>query len=77
MLPRETWVFKNMTCAKLWKDIVGESTAGTIMVPSVRAERSILSHIGCAETELLDDRSLLFRGSKSVTPQKTTLSFSF
>ena len=61
----ETRVFKNMTCEKVWKDIVGESTAGTFTVPSRRSERSILSHIGCAETGLLDECLLLFKGSKS------------
>ena len=61
----ETWVFKNMTCAKVWKYIVGESTAATFTVPSERVERSILSQIGCAETGLLNECSLLFRGSKS------------
>ena len=61
----ETWVFKNMTRAKVWKNIVGESTAGTFTVPSGRSERSILSHIGYAETELLDECLLLFKGSRS------------
>ena len=61
----ETWVFKNMSCPKVWKDIVGLSTDGCFMVPSGKGERSILSHIGCAETGLLDGCMLLFRGSKS------------
>ena len=61
----ETWVFKNMACAKVWKDIVGESTAGTFTVPSRRDERFIVPHIGCTETGLLDECLLLFRGSKS------------
>ena len=61
----ETWVFKSMSCAKFWKDIVGLSTNSCFMVPSGRRERSILSHVGCAETGLLDECMLLFRGSKS------------
>ena len=32
----ETWGFKNMSCAKVWKDIVGLSTDGCFMVPSGR-----------------------------------------
>ena len=54
-----------MTCAKVWKDIVGDATANTYKVPAGKGERSILCHIGCAETGLLDQSLLLFRGSKS------------
>ena len=61
----ETWVFKNMSCAKVWKDIVGISTDACFIVPSGRGERSILPHIGCAETGLLNECMLLFGGSKS------------
>ena len=61
----ETWVFKNMTCTKVWKDCMGNSTDGVYNVPSGKGERSIISHIGCAETLLLDNCLLLFRDSKS------------
>ena len=61
----ETWVFKNMTCSKVWKDIVKDSTDDTFTVPSGKGDRSILCHIGCAETGLLEECGLLFRGSKS------------
>ena len=47
------------------KNDVGESTADKFTVKSVRAVRSILSYIGCAETGVLDVRLLLSRGSKS------------
>ena len=30
----ETWVFKNMTCSKVWQDIRGERTKDTSSVPS-------------------------------------------
>ena len=61
----ETWVFKNMSCAKVWKNIVGISTDACFMVPSGRGERSTVSHIGFAETGLLNECMLLFRGPKS------------
>ena len=61
----ETWVFKNMTCAKVWKDIVGDETVDTYYVPAGKRERSILFHVVCAEIWLLDQSLLLFRGSKS------------
>ena len=54
----ETRIFKNMTYAKVRKDIVGDATADTYQVPSGKGERSILCHIGCPETGLLD-QSLL------------------
>ena len=61
----ENWVFKNMSCRKVWKYTVGISNDGRFMVPSGKGERSILLYIGCAETELLDECMLLFRGSKN------------
>ena len=61
----EISVFKNMTSSKAWKDIVGNSTDNVFNVPSGKGDRSILCHIGCAETGLLEDSMLLFRGSKS------------
>ena len=33
----KTWVFKNVTCSKVWKEIVEYSTHDTFTVPSVRA----------------------------------------
>ena len=61
----ESWVFKNISCSKVWKDVRDYSTADVYKVPSGKGERSIISHIGCAETGLLDNCLLLFRGSKS------------
>ena len=61
----ETWVFKNMTCSKVWQDIVDHATDGTFAVPSGEEERSILCHIGSPGTGLLDNCIVLFRGSKS------------
>ena len=61
----ETWVFKNMTSPKVWKDIVGHATDGTFVDPSGKGERSILCHIGSPHIGLLDNCILLFRGSKS------------
>ena len=58
-------MFKNMCSGKVWKDIAGKSTDGCFNVQSGKRERSILSHIGCAETGLLGQCMLLFRGSKS------------
>ena len=61
----ETWVFKNMSCSKVWKDIAGKATDECFIAPSGKGERSILPHIGCTGTGLLDNCMLLFRGSKS------------
>ena len=61
----ETWIFENMTCAKVWKDIVGDATTDMDQLRAGKGERSILCHIGCAENGLLDQSLLLFRGSKS------------
>ena len=54
-----------MSCNKVWKYIVGEATDDCFTNPSGKGERSILYHIGCADTGLLDQCMLLFRGSKS------------
>ena len=61
----ETWVFENMRSGKVWKDIAGKSTNGCFNVQSGKRERYTLSHIGYAETGLLDQCMILFRGSKS------------
>ena len=61
----ETWVFKNMTCTKIWRNTEEEEMEDIFKVPSGRGERSILSHIGCADTGLLSNCLLLFRGQKS------------
>ena len=50
----ETWVFRNVTCSRVWKDIVENSKNDTFTVPSGRSDRSILCQIGCAETGLLE-----------------------
>ena len=54
-----------MTWAKIWKYSITDSTDGVYNVPFGKGKRSIISHIGCAETGLLDNCLLLFRGSKS------------
>ena len=61
----ETWVFKNMTCSKVWSDTMDKSTTDVFKVPSGKGERSILSHVGSSETGLLDVCMLLFRRSKA------------
>ena len=61
----ETWVFKNMTTSKVWKDVIKKTTDDLITVPSGRGERSILCHVASAQTGLLDGCMLLYRGSKS------------
>ena len=61
----ETWVFKNMTCSKAWKDIRENATKDVLHVPSGRGKRSILSHIGSPDSGLVNGCMLLFRGSKS------------
>ena len=58
-------MFKKITCSKVWKNIVEDSTNDTFTVPSGRGDRSILCHIGCAETGLLEECDLLFPGLKS------------
>ncbi len=62
----ESWGLKNMARSKIWRDKVEMSTDDLYKVPSGKGERSISSHIGCAETGLLDGCLLLFRGSKSL-----------
>ena len=61
----KTWVFKNMACNKVWKYILRREIDDRFKVLLRKGERSILSHIGCAITGLLDLCMFLFRGSKS------------
>ena len=61
----KTWLFKNMTCSKIWQYDIVHATDGTFMVPTGKRERSVLFHIGSPDTGLLDNCILLFRGSKS------------
>ena len=48
-----------------WRDIRENETEDVLHVPSGRGERSILSHIVCPDTGLIDECMPLFRGSKS------------
>ena len=50
----ETWVFKNMTCTKMRKDIRENATEDVLHFSSGRRERLILSRIGCPDIGLLD-----------------------
>ena len=61
----EMRVFKIMTCGKVLQDILGDSTKDIFNVQSGKGERSILCHFGSAETGLLKNCLLLFRGLKS------------
>ena len=61
----ENWVFKNMVCNKVWKNVIIEATDDCFTAPSGKGERSALSHIGCANTGLLDQCMILFQGLKS------------
>ena len=61
----ETRVFNNMTCTKMWIDIRENTTEDVLRVLSGRGDRSILSHIDCADTGLVEKCMLLFRGLKS------------
>ena len=45
-----------MACTKVWKDIAGES---------METEYKVVFHVGSAESKLLENDLLLFRGSKS------------
>ncbi len=54
-----------MSCSKIWKYIASISTENTNNVPAGKGDRSIVWHIGCAETGLLENCLLLFRVSKS------------
>ena len=54
-----------MACNKVWKDNLGDATDDCLTVLSIKREHSVLFHIGCADTGLLDQCMLLFRGSKS------------
>ena len=54
-----------MTCTKVLKYASGDEIDSTYTVPSGKGERSTISHVGCADTGLLDRCFLFFRGSKS------------
>ncbi len=60
----ENWVFKHMTNKKVWSDKVSCSNNDYLTLPSGKGKRSIVSHIGSAESALLDGCLLLFRCSK-------------
>ncbi len=55
-----------MACSKIWRDKKERSIDYVYKVPAGKGERAILSHIGCAETGLMEGYLLLFRGSKSL-----------
>ena len=61
----ESWVFKSMTTSKSMERCYQKTTDDLIRVLSGRGERSILSHVASAQTQLLDLCMLLYRGSKS------------
>lgn len=61
----ESWVFKKMSCSLVWEDIARKATDGCFTVTNGKGERFILSHMGCADTSLLDQCILLFSSSKS------------
>ena len=61
----EIWVFKNMTCAKIWKDIAADAMESEYRVPAGKIDRSIVCHVRCAESGQLENCLILFRGSKS------------
>lgn len=61
----ETWVFKNMACNEVWRERVGDATDNCFKGPSGNEERSLLSHLGCADADLLTQCMLLFCRSKS------------
>lgn len=61
----ETWVFKNMSPKKVWKDTAGNSTQDMPRKPSGSGDRSILSHVCSENLGLLENCLLLFQGSKS------------
>ena len=44
----ETWVFKNMCCSKIRKDVESDSLDGLNTVPSGKDDRSIICHFECA-----------------------------
>ena len=59
----ETWLNKNMSPNRIWTYANNDVT--DYKVPSGKGERSIICHLGSAETGLLDGCLLMFRGSKS------------
>ena len=54
-----------MRCSKIWKFLKSDSADGLYTVTSGKGDRSIICHVGCAETGLLENCLLMFRGSKS------------
>lgn len=61
----ETWVFKDMTCKKVWHDKTASTNETTIKVPSSSGERSILSLIISEEDGLLENCMVSYRGKKA------------
>ena len=61
----ETWVFKNMACTKIWEDVAAEAMETDHKLPVGNGDRSIVCYVGSAESGLLENCLLLFRGSKS------------
>jgi hypothetical protein len=64
----KTWVFNNMSQGKVWQEDGGEIM---YKVPSGSGDRATVSHLGSAETGLLDDCLLLCdsRRQKRNTPR--------
>ena len=61
----EICVFKNMACTKIWKVFAAERMETEYKVLAGKKDRSLVFRLGFAESGLLENCLLLFRGSKS------------
>ena len=61
----ETWIFKNMTGSKVWREPGSLESVKFLARTSGKGERSTLFHVGSEDVSLLEGYVLLFLGSKS------------
>ena len=57
--------FQKYGIYKIWKDIAAEAMETDYKVPGGKGNRSIVFHVGSAESGLLENCLLLFKVSKS------------
>ena len=61
----ETWIFKNTTSSKIWREPDNIEAEKVFAVSFGRGKCSILCHVGSKDVDLLDGFMLLLQGSKS------------
>ena len=69
----ETWVFKNMSCTIVCKEIASTFTKDVHKVRAGNGARSIVCRLGCPETGVLYDCLLVFIVSNLISCPITAL----